>query len=130
MKALKSKESELSKITTQKDKLANEVSNMRTVVDEQKKQRTNLQKKMREDNATFQNEKVKLKFSEVHLIIQNSSGVIILVNLTVNSVSYFPLDSKQAPRVACSAVTQQAGQSATKQREGMEGTAGCDGKTK
>lgn len=65
MKALKSKESELSKITTQKDKLSNEVSNMRTVVDEQKKQRTNLQKKMREDNATFQNEKVKLKFSEV-----------------------------------------------------------------
>lgn len=65
MKALKSKESELSKITTQKDKLANEVSNMRTVVDEQKKQRTHMQKKMREDSATFQNEKVKLKFSEV-----------------------------------------------------------------
>ena len=65
MKALKSKESELSKITTQKDKLANEVSSMRTVVDEQKKQRTTLQKKMRDDNATFQNEKEKLKFSEV-----------------------------------------------------------------
>ena len=77
MKALKSKESELSKITTQKDKLANEVSNMRTVVDEQKKQRTTLQRKMREDNATFQTEKDKLKFSEVLSFIIASPRLIL-----------------------------------------------------
>lgn len=65
MKALRIKEGELSKITSQKEKLSGEVVAMRTVVDAQKKQRVDMQKKMREDNATFQNEKLKLKNSEV-----------------------------------------------------------------
>jgi hypothetical protein len=136
MKALKSKESELSKITTQKDKLANEVSNMRTVVDEQKKQRTTLQRKMREDNATFQTEKDKLKFSEVLSFIIASPRVILrmiwsiqIVTKMVHICIHGCSDSKQASRDTCSAVAQQAWQPTAKQGEGLEGTARCDGKT-
>jgi len=65
MKALKSKESELSKVEVQKEKLTNEVCDMRDAVQEQKKQKVDLQKKMREDVTIFQCEKSKLKHSEV-----------------------------------------------------------------
>lgn len=65
MKALKSKETELSKIVIQKEKLSYEVESMRSIVLEQKRKRVDMQKKMHEDAALFQSEKTKLKQSEV-----------------------------------------------------------------
>lgn len=53
-----------------------------------------------------------------------------LGDCNVRTLLFCLSDSKQTPRATCSAVTQQARQPAAEQREGMEGTAGCDGKTK
>lgn len=65
MKLLRQKESEFGKVSTQKARLATEVDGMRRVVEENKRRRAELQRKMKEEAVLHRNEKVQIKAAEV-----------------------------------------------------------------